>query len=58
MFEECQCENDNVCLHCRTWVLSDSHYCWLRGLINPVSMEHRAEYLARTIHRILGFLQL
>ncbi len=25
---------------------------------NPLSMEHRAEYLARTIRRILEFLQL
>ncbi len=28
-FEECQCEDDNVCLHCRTWVLGDGHYRWL-----------------------------
>ncbi len=34
-FEECQCEDDNVHLHCRTWVPSDGHYRWLRGLINP-----------------------
>jgi len=57
-FEKCQCEDDDVRFHCRTWVLSDGHYCWLRGPINPPSMEHRAEYLARTIHRILEFLQL
>jgi hypothetical protein len=25
-FEECQCENDDVCFHCRTWVPSDGHY--------------------------------
>jgi hypothetical protein len=57
-FEECQCEDDDVHLHCQTWVPSDGHYGWLRGPINPLSMEHRAEYLARTIHRILEFLQL
>jgi hypothetical protein len=57
-FENCQCENDDVRLHCRTWVLGDGHYRWLRGPINPLSMEHRAEYLAHTIHRILEFLQL
>jgi hypothetical protein len=56
-FEECQCEDDDVRLHCRTWVPSDGHYCWLRGPINPLPMEHRVEYLARTIHRILEFLQ-
>jgi hypothetical protein len=57
-FEECQCENDDVCLHCRTWVPGDGHYRWLPGPINPFPMEHRAEYLARTIRRILEFLQL
>jgi hypothetical protein len=25
-FEECQCENDDVRLHCRTWVPGDGHY--------------------------------
>ncbi len=57
-FKECQCEDDDVRLHCRTWVPDDGHYHWLRGLINPLSMEHQAEYLACTIHRILEFLQL
>jgi hypothetical protein len=57
-FEECQCENDDVCLHCRTWVPGDGHYSWLRGPINPFPMEHRTEYLARTICHILDFLQL
>jgi len=55
-FEECQCEDDDVRLHYRTWVPGDGHYRWLRGPINPLSMEHRAEYLARTICRILEFL--
>jgi hypothetical protein len=57
-FEECQCEDDDVRLHCRTWVLGDGHYRWLRGPINPLPMEQRAEYLACTIRRILKFLQL
>jgi len=39
-FEECQCEDDNVRFHCRTWVPSDGHYRWLQGPINPLSMEH------------------
>ncbi len=25
-FEECQCENDDVRFHCRTWVPSDGRY--------------------------------
>jgi hypothetical protein len=57
-FEKCQCEDDDVRLHCRPWVLGDGHYRWLRGPINPLPMEHRAEYLVRTIHCILDFLQL
>jgi hypothetical protein len=57
-FEECQCEENDVRLHCRTWVPGDGHYRWLRGPINPLPMEHGAEYLARTICRILDFLQL
>jgi len=39
-FEECQCENDDVRLHCRTWVPGDGHYRWLRGPINPLPLEH------------------
>jgi hypothetical protein len=57
-FEECQCKDDDVRLHCRTWVPGDGHYHWLRGPINPLLMEHWAEYLDRTIRRILDFLQL
>jgi hypothetical protein len=57
-FGECQCKDDDVRLHCQMWVPDDGHYRWLRGLINPLSMEHRAEYLARTIRRLLEFLQL
>jgi len=57
-FEECQCKDDDIRLHCQTWVPGDGHYRWLRGLINPFSMEHQAEYLARTIPHILDFLQL
>ncbi len=40
MFEECQCEDDDVSFHCRTWVPDDGHYRWLRGPINPLPMEH------------------
>jgi hypothetical protein len=57
-FEECQCKDDDVCFHYRTWVPDDGHYRWLRGSINPLPMEHRAEYLVRTIRHILDFLQL
>ncbi len=39
-FEECQCEDDDVHFHCRTWVLGDGHYRWLRSPINPLSIEN------------------
>jgi hypothetical protein len=39
-FKECQCEDNDVCFHCRIWVPDDGHYRWLRGPINPLSMEH------------------
>jgi hypothetical protein len=44
-FEECQCENDDVRLHCRTWVFGDGHYHWLQGPINPLpwSIESNTE---------------
>ncbi len=51
-------EDDDVRLHYRTWVPGDGHYRWLRGPINPLPLEHRAEYFTRTIRRILDFLQL
>ncbi len=57
-FEKCQCEDEDVRLHCRTWVFGDGHYRWLRNPINPLPIEHRAKYLARTIYCILEFLQL
>jgi hypothetical protein len=57
-FEKCQCEDDDVRLHCQTWVPGDGHYRWLQGPINLFSMEHRTKYLTRTIRRILDFLQL
>jgi hypothetical protein len=57
-FEECQCKDDDVRLHCQTWVPGDGHYRWLRGPINPLPMEHRVEYLVHTIRCILEFLQL
>jgi hypothetical protein len=57
-FEECQCKDDDVHLYCQMWVPGDGHYHWLRGSINPLPLEHRAEYLARTIRHILDFLQL
>jgi hypothetical protein len=34
------------------------HYCWLRGLIRRLPPNSKADYLVRTIRRILDFLQL
>jgi hypothetical protein len=34
-FEEYQCEDDDVRLHCRTWVPGDGHCHWLRRPSTP-----------------------
>jgi len=57
-FDECQCEDDNICFFPRTYVLSDGHYRWLKGLVIMLSMEHWAKYFVRTIHRLIEFLLL
>ncbi len=40
-FEECQCEDDDVHLHCQTWVPNDGHYRWLRG---PIPSSHHSSH--------------
>jgi hypothetical protein len=37
-FEECQCKDDDVRLHCQAWVPNDGHYRWLQRSINPLPM--------------------
>ncbi len=39
-------------------ILGIGHYRWLRGLICRLPPNNEAEYLVRTIRRILDFLQL
>jgi hypothetical protein len=39
-FDEWQCEDDDVYLFSRTWVHGDWYYQWLKGLINPLLIEH------------------
>jgi hypothetical protein len=39
-------------------ILDVGHYCWLRGLIHRLPSNSEANYLIRTIRRILDFLQL
>jgi hypothetical protein len=34
-FEECQCENNDLCFHYRTWVLDDGHYCCYEAPSTP-----------------------
>jgi hypothetical protein len=43
-FNECQCEDDDVCFFPQTWLFNDRHYCWLKGPVNPLWMEHWAKY--------------
>jgi hypothetical protein len=39
-------------------VLGIGHYCWLRSPIRRLPPNSKADYLVRTIRRILNFLQL
>ncbi len=39
-------------------ILGVEHYCWLCGLIRRLPPNTKANYLVRTIQRILDFLQL
>ncbi len=39
-------------------VLDVGHYRWLRGPIRRLPPNNKADYLVRTIQRILDFLQL
>ncbi len=34
------------------------HYCWLHGLIHRLPPNSKADYLVRTIRRVLNFMQL
>jgi len=61
-------EYETVCEGCyeiedtsiSTWfsILGVGHYRWLRGLIRRLLPNNKANYLVRTIRRILDFLQL
>ncbi len=61
-------EPDTVCESCYktedisifAWslVLGVGHYHWLRGPIRRLPRNSKADYLVRTIRRILDFLQL
>jgi hypothetical protein len=39
-------------------ILGVGHYCWLRSLIRQLLLNNKADYLVRTICRILDFLKL
>ncbi len=34
------------------------HYCWFHGLIHRLPLNSKADYLVRTIRRVLNFMQL
>jgi hypothetical protein len=41
-----------------SWIPGVGHYRWLRNLIRRLPLNSKANYLVRTIQRILDFLHL
>jgi hypothetical protein len=51
-------KNKNISIFAWSLVLGIRHYCWLRNPIHRLPPNSKADYLVRTIRRILDFLQL
>jgi hypothetical protein len=51
-------ETENTSIFAWSSVPDVSHYRWLRDLIRRLPPNNKADYLVRTIRRILDFLQL
>jgi hypothetical protein len=51
-------ETENTSIFAWSSVLGVGHYRWLCGLIRRLPPNSKADYLVRTIRRILDFLQL
>jgi hypothetical protein len=55
---ECCYETEDISIFAWSLVLGVGHYRWLRGPIRRLPPNSKADYLVRTIRRILDFLQL
>jgi hypothetical protein len=51
-------ETEDTSIFVWSLVLGIGHYRWLRGSIRRLAPNNKADYLIRTIRRILDFLQL
>jgi hypothetical protein len=51
-------ETEDTSIFAWSLVPGVGHYCWLRGPIHRLPPNSKADYLVRTIRRILDFLQL
>jgi hypothetical protein len=51
-------ETEDISIFAWFLVPDVGHYCWLRGPIRRLPPNSKADYLVRTIRRILDFLQL
>jgi hypothetical protein len=51
-------ETDDISIFAWSSILNVGHYHWLRGPIRRLPLNSKANYLVRTIRRILDFLQL
>ncbi len=57
VYEGCY-ETKDTFIFARFLVVGVGHYCWLHGPIRRLFPSSKADYLVRTIHCILDFLQL
>jgi hypothetical protein len=57
VYEGCY-EIEDTSIFAWSSVLGVGHYCWLRSPIRRLLPNGKADYLVRTIRRILDFLQL
>jgi hypothetical protein len=46
-------ETENTSIFAWSSILDIGHYCWLHGLIRRLPLNSKADYLVRTIRRIL-----
>jgi len=57
VYEGCY-ETEDTFIFAWSLILGVGHYHWLRGPIRRLTPNNKADYLVRTIRRILDFLQL
>jgi hypothetical protein len=49
-------QTEDIFIFARSSILGIGHYSWLHNLIHRLPLNNKADYLVRTIQRILNFL--